>query len=301
MAKSPKSDLVTVSTGRYRVARGERVDLASRPTCDEPVCGSRAAFGRMLAAHVSALTEQQARLYASGSHAVLMILQGMDAAGKDGVIKHVMSGVNPQGCAVTSFKQPTAEELRHDFLWRAAEALPGRGVIGLFNRSYYEEVLVVRVHRDLLEGEGLDPEHGRKRLWRDRYRSIRDFEAHLRRNRTSVVKIFLHVSKEEQRRRFLARIDDSKKNWKLSPADITERNFWDKYQKAYAQCIEATTSKSSPWYVVPADDKVSARLIVSQILLDTLTDLDLQWPHATADHRAELERVRSRLTAEDPA
>jgi PPK2 family polyphosphate:nucleotide phosphotransferase len=299
MSKIEAEGVVTVPTRRYRATGGEGIDLAARPTRDEPVCGSRVAFDALLAAHVKALAEQQARLYASDSHAILMILQGMDAAGKDGVIGHVMSGVNPQGCQVTSFKQPTPEELRHDFLWRAAKALPPRGTIGLFNRSYYEEVLVVRVHHDLLEAEGRDPEHGRKGLWRDRYRSIRDFEGHLGRNGTRIVKIFLHLSKEEQRRRFLARIDDARKNWKLTAADIAERGFWDKYLKAYARCIDATASKASPWYIVPADDKESARLIVSQILLDTLTDLDLHWPHATAAHTAELETVRGRLIAED--
>jgi PPK2 family polyphosphate:nucleotide phosphotransferase len=299
MGKTEIGEGVSLHTARYRVAVGEAADLAAWPTRDAPVCASHKEFEAMLAAHIEALGEQQARLYAADSHAVLLILQGMDAAGKDGVIGHVMSGVNPQGCQVTSFKQPTSLELRHDFLWRAAKALPARGMIGLFNRSYYEEVLVVRVHHELLAGEGLDPDHGRKRLWRDRYRSIRDFEAHLSRNGVRIVKIFLHLSKDEQKRRFLARIDDADKNWKLTAADIAERAYWDKYQKAYARCIDATTTKTSPWYVVPADDKESARLIVSQILLDTLMDLDLQWPHASADHVAELKSVRRALAEED--
>ncbi len=292
-------ETVTLPTRRYRVTPGEGVDLASWRTKDEPVCGSRKELDQLLAAHVEALTALQARLYACDSNAVLVILQGMDAAGKDGVIRHVMSGVNPQGCRVTSFKQPSAEELKHDFLWRAVKALPERGMIGLFNRSYYEEVLVVRVHHDLLAAEGRDPEHGPKGLWRERYRSIRDFEAHLSRNGVEIVKIFLHLSKDEQRRRFLSRIDEPQKNWKLTTADVEERGFWSRYQKAYARCLDATATKDCPWYIVPADDKESARLIVSQILLDTLERLDLAWPHATADHRAELLAVRRRLEEED--
>jgi PPK2 family polyphosphate:nucleotide phosphotransferase len=282
----------------YRVSPGEGVDLSKRPTRDDPVCASKAELEAMLAAHVAALSDLQAKLYAADSHALLVILQGMDAAGKDGAIRHVMTGVNPQGCQVTSFKQPSPEELKHDFLWRAARALPGRGMIGLFNRSHYEDVLVVRVHHHLLEAEGLDSHGGHKGLWRERYRSIRDFEAHLTRNGTRIVKIFLHLSKAEQRRRFLARIDDKQKNWKLTAADIQERAFWDKYQKAYERCLDATSTEASPWWVVPADDKDSARLIVSQILLDTLEDLKPAWPKATKAHRAELERVRRQLATD---
>ncbi len=292
-------DTASLPTRRYRAGPGERIDLSSWPTKDEPVCGSRKELDALLAAHVDALTELQARLYASGSNAVLVILQGMDAAGKDGVIRHVMSGINPQGCRVTSFKQPSALELKHDFLWRAACALPERGMIGLFNRSYYEEVLVVRVHHERLADEGRDPKHGRKGLWRERYRSIRDFEAHLSRNGVEIVKIFLHLSKDEQRRRFLSRIDEPQKNWKLTAADIEERAFWPRYQKAYSRCVEATATSDCPWYIVPADDKESARLIVSQILLDTLKRLDLAWPNATRAHRSELLAVRRRLTQED--
>lgn len=291
-------DSISIRTKRYRAEAGESVDLSKWPTRDDPVCGARAELQAMLAAHVKATAELQGRLWASDRFAVLMVLQGMDASGKDGAIKHVMSGVNPQGCRVTSFKQPSAEELKHDFLWRAAVALPPRGMIGLFNRSYYEEVLVVRVHRDLLQAEGRRADEKPKDIWSGRYRSIRHFEAHLHRNETRVVKVFLHLSKEEQRRRFLARIDEPQKNWKLSTSDIDERKYWDHYTQAYERCIEETTTRHSPWYIVPADDKESARLIVSQILLDTLQDLDLKWPKSTAAHEAELQEVKKRLEAD---
>ena len=289
---------VTIKTKHYRAGAGEAVDLSKWPTRDEPVCGTPADEKAMLAAHVKAMAEFQGRLWASNRFALLVVLQGMDASGKDGAIKHVMSGVNPQGCRVTSFKQPTAEELKHDFLWRAALALPPRGMIGLFNRSYYEEVLVVRVHQQLLHAEGRQPDEKPKDVWADRYRSIRHFEAHLHDNDVRIVKICLHLSKEEQRKRFLARIDDSEKNWKLSTSDIDERQYWDRYADAYAKCIEETTTRHCPWYIVPADDKQSARLIVSQILLDTLEDLDLKWPKSTPEHEAELREVRKRLEAE---
>jgi PPK2 family polyphosphate:nucleotide phosphotransferase len=287
-----------IGTKRYRATAGEPVDLSQWPTRDEPVSAARSELDALLAAHVKGLAELQGRLWASNAFAVLVVFQGMDAAGKDGVIKHVMSGVNPQGCRVTSFKQPTAEELRHDFLWRATLALPPRGMIGLFNRSYYEDVLIARVHPEILKASGIDPHDKPKRLWADRYGSIRHFEAHLHHNRVRIVKVFLHLSKEEQRKRFLARIDQVGKNWKLSTSDVEERQYWDNYQDAYARCIEETTTRHCPWHIVPADDKESARLIVSQILLDTLEDLDLQWPKSTPEHRADLLKVRKQLEAE---
>jgi PPK2 family polyphosphate:nucleotide phosphotransferase len=220
----------------------------------------------------------------------------MDAAGKDGVIRHVMSGINPQGCEVFSFKEPSAEELEHDFLWRTACRLPERGRIGIFNRSYYEEVLVVRVHPELLRNEGLSKElRDDKSKWKDRYRSIVDFERHLDCNSTRIVKVFLHLSKDEQRKRFLSRIDDPKKNWKLSLADIRERKFWEDYVKAYEECIGTTTTHHAPWYIVPADNKDDARLIVSQIVLDALRDLKLSYPASTPKHRAELKSIRKLL------
>jgi PPK2 family polyphosphate:nucleotide phosphotransferase len=227
---------------------------------------------------------------------VLLIFQAMDAAGKDGAIRHVMSGVNPQGCQVFSFKHPSATELQHDFLWRTTRNLPERGRIGIFNRSYYEEVLIVRVHPQLLRAEGLpDRPHEDKRLWHDRYRSIVGLERHLHDNGTRIVKFYLHLSKEEQRKRFLQRIDDPEKNWKFSLADVEERKFWKQYMEAYEQCLGATSTKDAPWYVVPADDKPNARLIVSRIVLDTIEGLKLAYPKTSAKHRQELLAIRERL------
>ena len=234
--------------------------------------------------------------YASHQYALLLIFQGMDAAGKDGAIRHVMSGVNPEGCEVYSFKQPSAEELAHDFLWRTTCRLPERGRIGIFNRSYYEEVLVVRVHPELLATQGL-PEKLRDEedIWEHRFTSIVDLEKHLHRNGTRIVKIFLHLSREEQRRRFLERIDDDEKNWKFSDADIHERKYWKHYMKAYEDCLQATSTHHAPWFAVPADDKDNARLIVSEIVLDALTDLKMTYPTSTPKHKAALEAVRDEL------
>jgi PPK2 family polyphosphate:nucleotide phosphotransferase len=242
------------------------------------------------------LSSIQQLLYGANKYGLLLIFQGMDAAGKDGAIRHVMSGVNPQGCEVASFKQPSAEELEHDFLWRAEQKLPGRGRIGIFNRSYYEEVLVVRVHPEILAGEGVaDTPHDRKDVWEQRYRSILDMEKHLHRNGTRIVKIFLHLSKEEQRKRFLARIDEPDKNWKFSMADIHERKYWKSYVDAFEECLEATSTSHAPWYTVPADDKENARLIVSRIVLDTLSGLKMAYPKTTAKRRAELLAIRKAL------
>ena len=249
-----------------------------------------------LRSFVEDLEASQELLWASSSHALLLILQGMDAAGKDGTIKHVMSGVNPQGCQVVTFKQPSAEELEHDFLWRYREALPERGMIGIFNRSYYEEVLVVRVHPEILSGEGIpDSPHDENKIWHDRYRSIVDLERHLHANGTRIIKFFLHLSKEEQRRRFLSRIDDPEKNWKFGLADIQERKFWKQYMKAYAACLSSTSTRDTPWYVVPADDKENARLIVSQIVVDVLEDLKMSFPKTSPERRAELLAIRKEL------
>jgi PPK2 family polyphosphate:nucleotide phosphotransferase len=221
----------------------------------------------------------------------------MDTAGKDGAIKHVMSGVNPQGCEVVSFKQPSAEKLRQNFLWRAARDLPERGRIGIFNRSYYESVLVVRVHPELLDREM--PHHLRNlnEIWRRRFQSITNFERHLHINDTRIVKIFLHLSRQEQRKRLFARIDDPEKNWKFSESDIAERQFWNDYRGAYEACLSATSTKSAPWYIVPADDKENARLIVSQILVDLLEGLGMNHPKTDAKRRRELAAFRRRLTA----
>jgi PPK2 family polyphosphate:nucleotide phosphotransferase len=236
-------------------------------------------------------------MYADNRYALLLIFQAMDAAGKDGAIKHVMSGINPQGCQVYSFKHPSAEELDHDFLWRTTRDLPERGRIGIFNRSYYEEVLIVRVHPELLAAEGLpDEDLSGEKFWSHRYRSIVDLERHLHRNGTIVVKFFLHISKAEQRRRFLARLDDPSKNWKFSAGDLAERARWKEYMSAYAACLEATSTEEAPWYIVPADDKKNARLIVSQIVLDTLAGLKLRYPVPTKPQLAALKRLRRQLS-----
>jgi PPK2 family polyphosphate:nucleotide phosphotransferase len=246
--------------------------------------------------HVEELSALQQLHYASNHYALLLIFQGMDAAGKDGAIRHVMSGVNPQGCDVFSFKQPTADELEHDFLWRTTRHLPERGRIGIFNRSYYEEVLVVRVHPQILRNQGLpDALLDEKTIWKERYRSIVELEEHLHRNGTRIIKFFLHLSKAEQRKRFLERIDEPDKNWKFSLADIHERKYWPHYMKAYEDCLNATSTRHVPWYVVPADDKDNARLIVSRIVLDALNDLKMSYPKTTAKRRRELKSIRQRL------
>jgi PPK2 family polyphosphate:nucleotide phosphotransferase len=280
----------------YRVAEGHDVDLKTWRTKVDPVYESKEQYQKLLSEHVADLSLQQQLLYASNSHAILLIFQGMDAAGKDGAIRHVMSGVNPQGCQVYSFKQPSAAELQHDFLWRSTRDLPQRGRIGIFNRSYYEEVLVVRVHPGILRNEGLANASSKgKVVWHDRYRSIVDLERHLYRNGTRLIKFYLHLSKEEQRKRFLERIAEPEKNWKFSLADIEERKFWKRYRRAYEQCLGATSTRLAPWYVVPADDKENARLIVSRIILDTFEDLKLTYPKTTAARRKELLTIRKRL------
>ena len=253
-------------------------------------------YKKLLGEHIEGLSSLQIFHYASSRYALLLIFQRMDAAGKDGAIQHVMSGVNPEGCEVFSYKQPSAEELKHDFLWRTTCRLPERGRIGIFNRSYYEEVLVVRVHPEILRGQGLPDELiDEKTIWKERYRSIVNLEEHLHCNGTRIVKIFLHLSKSEQRRRFLERIDEPSKNWKFSLSDVHERKYWQHYMKAYEACLNATSTHHTPWYVVPADDKENARLIVSQIVLDTLRDLKMAYPKSIAKHRRELKSIRHRL------
>jgi PPK2 family polyphosphate:nucleotide phosphotransferase len=287
---------VKINSKDFRVRPRERVKLQEWPTIVKPFCKSKKQYKKLLKEHVEELSSLQRLHYASDRHALLLIFQAMDAAGKDGAIRHVMSGVNPQGCQVSSFKQPSPEELQHDFLWRTTCRLPERGQIGIFNRSYYEEVLIVRVHPELLRNEGLAEElGGEKTFWEKRYRSILDLESHLYRNGTRTAKIFLHLSREEQRKRFLARIDEPEKNWKFSLADIHERKYWKQYMKAYEACLEATSSDHAPWYVVPADDKENARLIVSQIVLDTLREFHEASPQTTAKRRRELESIRKLL------
>src|ERR1700736_3483729 len=280
----------------FRVRAGHEVDLHKWPTIIDPVYDSKEHYQTVLAEHVAQLSSLQQLLYACNRHAVLMIFQAMDTGGKDGAIKHVMSGVNPQGCQVFSYKHPSPAELQHDFLWRTTRDLPERGQIGIFNRSYYEEVLIARVHPEILRAEGLpDTLVDKKTVWHDRYRSIVDMERHLDRNGTRIIKFFLHLSKEEQRRRFIDRIDKPEKNWKFSLADIEERKYWKHYMRAYEKCLSATSTRRAPWYVVPADDKLNTRLIVSRILLDTVEGLKLNYPKPTAARRRELLSLRKKL------
>ena len=285
-----------IDSNHFRVRPAHKVKLKDWPTSVKPFAKSKKEYRKLLEAHVEELSALQTLHYASNRHALLIVFQGMDAAGKDGAIRHVMSGVNPQGCEVFSFKQPNAEELEHDFLWRTTRRLPERGRIGIFNRSYYEEVLVVRVHPEILRSQGLSDELlDEKTIWKERYRSIVDLEQHLHRNGTRIIKFFLHLSKGEQRKRFLARIDEPDKNWKFSLADIHERKYWKRYMKAYEDCLTATSTIDAPWHVVPADDKENARLIVSQILLDALVKLKMAYPKTTAKRRRELKSIRKRL------
>lgn len=288
-----------IKSSDYCVPAGSKVDLAKWPTRVEPVYESKLDYRKQLEEHTDELSELQRLHYASDSYALLLIFQAMDAAGKDGAIRHVMSGVNPQGCQVFSFKQPSTMELDHDFLWRTTKALPERGRIGIFNRSYYEDVLIVRVHPQLLEGQNL-PEELRqsKTLWQGRYESIVDMEKHLHRNGTRIVKFFLHLSKDEQRERFLKRIDEPDKNWKFSAGDVEERKHWDEYMKAYEACLSATSTRNSPWHVVPADDKQNARLIVSQIIVDVLKSLNMSYPQLDEKQLSELQVIRKQLTNE---
>ena len=285
-----------ISSKDFRVKPGEKVKLGTWPTIVKPFCKSKKRYQKMLAEHVEELASLQRMHYASNHYGLLLIFQAMDAAGKDGVIRHVMSGINPQGCEVFSFKQPSAEELEHDFLWRTTCRLPKRGRIGIFNRSYYEEVLIVRVHPEILRSSGLSDELlDESDIWKERYRSIVDLEAHLHRNGTRIIKFFLHLSKEEQRKRFIDRIDEPDKNWKFSLSDAHERKYWKQYMSAYEQCLGATSTHQAPWYIVPADDKDNARLIVSQIVLDALRDLKMAYPKTTAKRRRELKSIRKLL------
>jgi PPK2 family polyphosphate:nucleotide phosphotransferase len=286
---------VKIHARDFRVREGDEVDLKKWPTKVKPVYESDKDYERLLKEHTGQLSAQQELLYASNSYAVLLIFQAMDAAGKDGVINHVMSGVNPQGCQVFSFKHPSASELQHDFLWRTTRDLPERGRIGIFNRSYYEEVLIARVHPEILIGEGIADEDI-STIWHDRYRSIVNQEKHLHLNGTRIIKFFLHLSKEEQRKRFLERIDKPEKNWKFSEADIQERQYWKEYMKAYEKCLGATSTSDSPWYVVPADDKQNARLVVSRIVVDTLEGLKMSYPKTSDKRRRELQAIRKQLT-----
>jgi PPK2 family polyphosphate:nucleotide phosphotransferase len=285
-----------IKTKDFCVREGEKVRLKKWPTKVKPFYKSKEHYQKLLEARTKEMIKWQALFYAHDRYALLLIFQAMDAAGKDGAIKHVLSGINPQGCEVFSFKKPSDEDMAHDFLWRTTRCLPERGRIGIFNRSYYEEVLVVRVHPELLQVQKLPEEliNGKK-IWDERYHSIVDLERHLYRNGTRVVKFFLHLSKEEQRRRFLERIDESDKNWKFSQSDIAERARWKDYQKAYEACLSATSTERAPWFVVPADDKENARLIISHIVLDTLEKLKMSYPEPDKARRKELQSIRKQL------
>jgi PPK2 family polyphosphate:nucleotide phosphotransferase len=285
-----------INSADYRVT-SSKADLRDLPTDVKARFKSTAQYRKMLHAHVAQLSSLQQLHYASAKVALLLIFQGMDSAGKDGAIRHVMSGVNPEGCEVFSFKQPSEEELKHDFLWRTTCRLPERGRIGIFNRSYYEEVLITRVHPEILLTQNL-PEYSleMKHFWRDRYRSIVEMEEHLHRNGTVILKFFLNLSKKEQEKRFLERIDDADKNWKFSSADVHERKYWKQYMHAYEQCLSATSTRHAPWYAIPADDKDTARLIVSKILIDALGNLKMSYPRSNAKRRGELKAIRKQLT-----
>jgi PPK2 family polyphosphate:nucleotide phosphotransferase len=285
-----------IDVERFRVREGDAVNFAKLPTEVKPVYKSHKEYRHMLDDHVTQLSTLQRLHYSSNRCAVLLIFQAMDAAGKDGTIRHVMSGVNPQGCQVFSYKHPSAAELQHDFLWRTTRDLPERGRIGIFNRSYYEEVLIARVHPEILHSEAIsDTPREDKTVWHDRYRSIVDLERHLDRNDTHIIKFHLHISKDEQRKRFLDRIDDPEKNWKFGDADIKERGFWKQYMTVYEQCLSATSTERAPWYVVPADDKRNSRLIVSQIIINAFEGMDMTYPKSSASRVAELQAMRKQL------
>ncbi|HEY7301073.1 MAG TPA: polyphosphate kinase 2 family protein [Xanthobacteraceae bacterium] len=288
--------MIEIPAKRFRIDDPESFRLAKIDPAD--TCGldlDKAEAKAILAGDIERLADLQQRLYAADSWAILIVLQAMDAAGKDGVIKHVMSGINPQGCEVHPFKVPSSEELDHDFLWRAAQRLPSRGRIGIFNRSHYEEVLVVRVHEDGLARERLPSSLVHKNVWKRRFKSIRGFERHLARNGTVVLKFFLHISKEEQKRRFLARLEESGKQWKFSTSDFAERKLWDQYMAAYEDAIRETSRPNAPWYVIPADHKPMARLLVAKAIIEALESLDLQFPKIDGTQLKELEKIHQAL------
>ena len=284
----------------FRVTKGKNFclkDVDPNDTLDFTKEADKPRAKEVLAMGVTALAELQDKLYAQDKWAVLLIFQAMDAAGKDGAIKHVMSGVNPQGCEVYSFKSPSAEDLDHDYLWRCMKDLPNRGHIGIFNRSYYEEVLVVRVHPEFLAKQKLPPKLVGKKIWEERFEDIRNFEQYLARNGVVVRKFFLHVSKKEQKRRFLDRIDDSFKNWKFSSNDANERDYWDDYMKAYEEMIQRTATKDAPWYVVPADNKWFTRVVVASAVVETLDSLDLAYPKVDEGKLKELAAAKKKLSS----
>jgi PPK2 family polyphosphate:nucleotide phosphotransferase len=290
MSKTPQF------SNSYRVSDGKKFRLEDVDPGDTGTLKSKAAAKDLLAKGTAKLSELQEKLYAQDTWAVLLILQAMDAAGKDSTIKHVMSGVNPQGCEVTAFKAPSGQELNHDFLWRCTLALPERGRIGIFNRSYYEEVLVVRVRPDLLAAQKLPTQLLSKRIWKERFEDINAYERYLTRNGVVVRKFFLHVSKEEQKKRFLKRLDEKEKNWKFAIADLRERERWDAYMNAYEKMVQQTATAHAPWYVVPADNKWFTRVVVANAIIETLESLDLQFPKIDSAKRKELAAARAALS-----
>jgi PPK2 family polyphosphate:nucleotide phosphotransferase len=283
---------------RFKVTKGKNFRLKDWDSSDTLNFDDKEQAEKILAEGVEKLAKLQDKLYADDRWSLLLIFQAMDAAGKDGTIKHVMSGINPQGCQVYSFKSPSAEELDHDFLWRTTKCLPERGRIGIFNRSYYEEVLVVKVHPEFLEKQRMPRKLVTKDVWNERYESINDFEKHLSRNGTIVRKFFLNVGKDEQKERFLKRLDDPDRNWKFSSSDAKERGHWDEYQDAYQDLIRATATKHAPWYVVPADHKWFSRVVVAAAIIDALESLDLDYPTVDAAKKAELAEARKLLDGE---
>jgi PPK2 family polyphosphate:nucleotide phosphotransferase len=293
MAENLKSRLAP-----FIVTKGKSFKLKDHPTARENWKASKKETKKLLEKGTGLLADQQEKLYAQDQRGVLLIFQAMDAAGKDGAIKHVMSGINPQGCQVYSFKSPSPEELDHDFLWRTTKSLPERGRIGIFNRSYYEEVLVVRVHPEYLQKQKLPPELVTKDIWKDRFEEINAFERYLARNGYVIRKFFLNVSKKEQKRRFLERLEQEEKNWKFSLADAKERGFWEKYMEAYEDMIQHTATPHAPWVVVPADDKPLARLIVAAAVVDAMQDMKLSYPKVSEAQKAELAAARKALESE---
>lgn len=280
----------------FRVPEGEKIKLKKWSTNINRYFESKKDYQEMLETNINELDKLQRLMYADDRYSLLLIFQGMDAAGKDGAIRKVLSGINPQGCQVFSFKAPSATELDHDFLWRTTCSLPERGRIGIFNRSYYEEVIVVRVHPTILDNQNIpDLPENKHQIWTERFESIKDLEKHLHRNGTRIIKFFLHVSKEEQRKRFLERIDNPEKNWKFSRSDVEERQFWDDYMNAFENCLEATSTKDAPWYVIPADDKENAHLIISQIVIDTMAKMKMSYPESDLKRRMELAQFREML------
>ena len=284
---------------RYRISRGAHFSLQKHDSQDTAGIKGKKQARKLLSEGIERIRQLQDRLYAEGRASLLLIFQAMDAAGKDGAIKHVMSGINPQGCVVHSFKQPSSNELDHDFLWRTTCRLPPRGMIGIFNRSYYEEVLIAKVHPEILQRQRLPRIAKGNVVWKQRYESINDLEKHLARNGTVVRKFFLNLGKDEQKRRFLRRIDDPARNWKFSPNDLSERGHWDDYQKVYQDAIRNTATTDAPWYVVPADNKWFSRLVVAQAIIDALEQMDPQYPTVSETQRASLQGSRKQLMAED--